>query len=645
LVEANRVPQIIGIDVGGTFTDVVVFDGSGVSGHKVPTSPDQSVAVTATLAGLAAGSESLLLHGTTAGTNAILEERGAKVALVTTAGFEDLIEIARQSRPSLYDSFIDRPSPLVERDLRIGFDGDPRSLADFVRGSDAESVAVALVRSYQEPSEEEGLASMLAAEIEVPVSVAAHVSPPFREYERLATTVLDAYLTPEVSGYLERIDTVIPMRSRQVMTSAGGLLPFGSAMARAGALVLSGPAAGVVAASALGEAKGHRSVISLDMGGTSTDVCRVTTDHPAIAGDTNGIGRVNRVPSVPVRTIGAGGGSVAWVDSGGALRVGPMSAGSVPGPAAYGHGGDRPTVTDANVVTGRIPAGLRLGGTIPVDLAAAGRVMERLGESLGLGCGHSAAGVIDVVDAHMERALRAVSVEEGVDPRGSTLIAFGGAGGLHAVGLARRLSIGTVLIPPMSGVFSALGLLLARPRSDLARTVMVAESSDLASIAAAITTGVGELFRSEHGSAALETAVFGELRYVGQSHELQVPMEPDWVRLRDAFEATHRSRFGFDRPDQAVELVNVNARAFGSAPLAWSDLPLVGATRSPDSYVSTVILDDGPVTVTTWRREELPAGFGISGPAIVVDADAVMWIDRDDHMMVHDDGTLEVEIG
>ncbi|HSK06348.1 MAG TPA: hydantoinase/oxoprolinase family protein, partial [Acidimicrobiia bacterium] len=372
----------VGVDVGGTFTDVVVFDGESISGRKLPTTTDQAVAVAQAWRDAGVGSETTFLHGTTAGTNALLEGRGAVTALVTSPGFEDLIEIGRQSRPSLYDSFVDRPSALVPRSLRIGYDHDLDALR--ARLEEVEAVAVALVRSYLDPSQELGLAERLAAELEAPVSVGAVVSPAFREYERIATTVLNAYLTPEVAGYLARLDGEVPAGQRLVMTSSGGLLPFASAAGYSGRLVLSGPAAGVVAARAMGAAKGQASVVSFDMGGTSTDVCRI--DGQTGGGARHGsAGWVNRVPSLPVRTIGAGGGSLAWVDEGGALRVGPRSAGAHPGPAAYGLGGIQATVTDANVVLGRIPPDTALGGSVTLDVAAASTALSGLGSSLSMG--------------------------------------------------------------------------------------------------------------------------------------------------------------------------------------------------------------------------------------------------------------------
>ncbi len=466
--------RLIGVDVGGTFTDVVVLDEGTLHGRKVPTSLDQADGVAEAVAGDA---EDAFLHGTTAATNALLEERGALVALVTDAGFEDVIEIARQDRPSLYDSLADRPRPLVEREQRFGFDDDHDALLAALSAAEPEVVAISLLESYADPRAEAELERRCAAALSVPVLRSSVVSPEFREYERSATTVLSAYLTPSVAGYLAALEARLPMSRRLVMTSSGGLLPFSRAPGMAGRLVLSGPAGGAVAAAALGRHHGYETVISFDMGGTSTDVSRITGGAPAVAGGHRVGGRINRVPAIPIRTIGAGGGSIAWLDAGGALRVGPRSAGAHPGPAAYGQGGTEPTVTDANLVAGHIPADLALGGTVPLDLGLARDAVGRLAAAAGLSVEAAAAGMLEVVDSHMEHALRSVSVEEGADPREAALVAFGGAGGLHATRLARRLGMKTVLVPPLSGVFSALGLLLAAPRADLARTVMAAEGT------------------------------------------------------------------------------------------------------------------------------------------------------------------------
>lgn len=627
--------RIVGVDVGGTFTDVVVLDGHSIVGHKVPTTADQSEGVARAVAEAGVDADTTFLHGTTAGTNALIEGRGAKTALVTTQGFEDLIEIGRQARPSLYDPFVDRPPALVPRHLRFGYAGDFEVIRALVEEAGPEAVAVALVRSYLDPSEELELAKLLEDEIDVPVSVAALVSPEFREYERIATTVLNAYLTPELAGYLGHLDRIVEAGRRLVMTSSGGLLPFTVAATHAGRLLLSGPAAGVVAATAIGRAKGHESIISFDMGGTSTDVCRIdgrpirTTRH-------SGAGWVNRVPSIPVRTIGAGGGSLAWVDDGGALRVGPTSAGADPGPAAYGLGGVVATVTDANIVLGRIPGDVSLGGTVALDLGAARQALEMISGALGLEIMGVAKGIIEVVDTHMERALRGVSVEEGVDPRDSVLVAFGGAGGLHATRLARRLGIRRTLIPPLSGVFSALGLLLASPSSDASRTVMLNEGSNqLTAVRGNIVEEANVTFGRDHGVEPAAHEAWAEVRYVGQSHELGVRLVATWEELRQEFEEAHLVTFGYTRAGEPIELVNVRAEVRGRPPATWDDIPPL----SGDTDITAV---DLTADVPVWPRAGLGPGHEIDGPAIIVERDAAIWLEPGDRLSVHHDGTLEI---
>ena len=630
-----------GVDVGGTFTDLVIFDGHSVSGRKVPTTSPEDRGVTTALEDQPSDT-SIFLHGTTVATNQLLQGNGARVALVTTSGFEDVVEIGRQARPSLYDSFDDRPLPLVPRERRIGYSGDIDAVIDALGATAPDVVAVALVRSYEDPAEERRIADAVRSRLSVPVSVGADVSPPFREFERVATTVLNAYLTPTVSGYLDALDQTLPMESKMVMTSAGALAQFAAGAEAAGRLVLSGPAAGVVAAAELGRAKGFDSVISFDMGGTSTDVCRV--DGIASGGAVHKIGgRVNRVPSLAVHTVGAGGGSIAWADAGGALRVGPRSAGADPGPAAYGIGGTEATITDANLLLGAIPKVLLLGGQVELDADAAHVAIDRLGLTLGLSAEATAAGIIEVVDNHMERALRAVSVEEGADPRESVLVAFGGAGGLHASRLARSLGMRTILVPPLSGVFSALGLLLARPSADLSRTVLLAEGSDRLSAAASeLLESARVRFSREHGETPESSAVIAETRYVGQSHELAVPLEAGWTELRRSFEQAHHSRFGFVRPDQPVELINIRVEVSGPPPLTWDMLPRLTNATEPVATTTEMLIGDSYRDVDVWQRADLPSGFGCDGPAVVVERDSAVRLEDGDRLTVHDDGTLEI---
>ena len=607
--------SIIGVDVGGTFTDFVLVDDDGLRSWKVPTTEDQSVAVAEALADIHGD---VFLHGTTAATNTLLEERGAEVSLLTNPGYEDLIEIARQDRPSLYDSFEDRPAPLVSRRKRF-------SSVDDV--GEAEIVAVALLDSYLDPSSEVEVSKRLS----VPTVLSSEVSPEFREYERLATTVLSAYLTPSVANYFEGLDRALSVPTRLVMTSSGGLVPFADASSQAGRLVLSGPAGGAVAAAAVGLHHGYRSVISFDMGGTSTDVARITGGVATAGSGHQVAGRINRVPSIAIKTIGAGGGSVGWADSGGALRVGPRSAGANPGPAVYGRGGTELTVTDANVLAGNIPTSLALGGTVALDLEAGRRAAESLASDLGMSAEDVVTGVIDVVDAHMERALRGVTVEEGSDPRNSVMVAFGGAGGLHASRLARRLGMSKVLVPPHSGVLSAVGLLLATPRADAARTVMLsANDGRLAGALAGVEDEARSRYRAMFSRAANETSRTLDVRYVGQSHELEIEASNEWETVGQRFHSVHTERFGFER-DEPIEVVNVRSTATGQPPMTWADLPSVGQSKP---------VGDGGV----WQRNSLPAGFEIEGPGVVVETNSATLLESGDRLVVLGDGTLEVAV-
>ncbi|HEX9846903.1 MAG TPA: hydantoinase/oxoprolinase family protein [Acidimicrobiia bacterium] len=608
-------PKIIGVDVGGTFTDIVIADEGSVVSKKVPTTVNQADAVAESIAGEPAD---VFLHGTTAATNTLLEERGARVGLVTDPGYEDVIEIARQDRPSLYDSGADRPTPLVAREDRVS---DPAELGD------VDLVAVVLIDSYLDPARETEIAGRLSK----PHVLSSIVSPEFREYERLATTVLSAYLTPSVADYLAVLDERLSMTSRLVMTSSGGLVPFQDAARVAGRLVLSGPAAGVVAAAAVGEGHGYESVISFDMGGTSTDVCRITGGVPSVGTGHRVAGRVNRVPSIPIRTIGAGGGSVAWIDDGGALRVGPRSAGAMPGPAVYGKGGTELTVTDANVLARHLPADLALAGRLELDVAAAETTARSLAERLGLSVEATVAGVLEVVDAHMERALRSVSVEEGADPRESVLVAFGGAGGLHAARLARRLGILKVLIPPHSGVFSALGLLMATPRADSARTVMLAVGDPhLGPARQEMRDDAMSRFSEMFAADPVSVTVGADVRYVGQSHELEVDADGSWDEIGARFEHMHAERYSFARSGEPIELVNLRATATGTPPVSWGDIPRIEIGREP--------VKSGEA----WRRETLPAGYSIEGPAVIVEDNSATLIEVGDRLTVLDDGTMEI---
>ena len=647
--DTGRLDVTIGVDVGGTFTDIARWDGTRLTTAKLPSTPDQSVAV-AGGARLVGGSavDPLLLHGTTVATNALLERRGARTILVTNRGFEDLIEIARQDRPSLYDPMDDRPRPLVERADRYGWEpgADLSALQRSIRlSSGPESIAIALLNSFADPSQENELAAAIEASLpSVAISISHRVSGEFREYERISTTVLNAYLRPVVSTYLSAlagslagiVDRVLVMRS------SGGLSSIESAADLAASIVLSGPAAGVVAAASCGSAHGWARVISFDMGGTSTDVCRIEGGRPEVGPERSIGGITCRLPSVAVHTIGAGGGSIGWSDPGGALRVGPHSAGADPGPACYGRGGSSPTVTDANLVAGRLGSEAGLAGGIILERSAALAALETIGSDLGLAPKSVASGILEVVDALMEQAIRKVSIEQGADPRQAPLLAFGGAGGLHASGLARRLDMPAVLVPPHAGVFSALGLLLSPARHDLARTIVLPQGSpQLSDRIEELRSEVVGVFRTGTGSAHDTLEVRADIRYPGQSHETQVPVEggDSWETLAERFHAAHRAYNGFSRPDQPIELVTLRAAAISRPVMGWSSIPV--DFEDGDARRGERTGPDGGSIERWWRPALRPAGE-IIGPAVVEEPESTTWIGEGERAVVLEDGSLEI---
>ena len=620
----------LGIDVGGTFTDVAMWDGAAMTVAKVPSTPhDQSEGVMAGAGAAApANARADLLHGTTVATNALLERRGARTLLVTDAGFESLIEIARQDRPSLYDPFADRARPLADPGMRLGvqvpaarlddeLDAVAASVADVARDQGAEAVAVCLMYSYADPVPERALADRLRRELGVPVSASAQVVAEFREYERFSTAVLNAFLSPEVSRYMgslaDRAGRAGFVDEISVMRSSGGLVSLGHASAFPASILLSGPAGGVVAAAALGEMMGCETLISFDMGGTSTDVCRVRRGRPEVTYNREIAGHACMMPSVAVHTVGAGGGSVAWADRGGALRVGPRSAGADPGPACYGRGGTEPTVTDANVVLGRLDPSAKLAGTVALRPDLATGAFERLGAELSLEPVEVALGVVAVVESHMTHAVRAVSVEQGTDPRGAALMAFGGAGGLHAGALARSLEMAGVIVPPYAGVFSAFGLLLSPPRADAAQTINAVEATSglLPAAARSLLAAARQQIEADSGQAAQTEALIVDMRYAGQAHETSVPYsegEP-WDPLCERFHRLHAERNGFSRPDDPVEAVTVRAEAVGSAALSWADLPeFEPGSGDPRRGSRPVIGPSGTSEAQVWWRPALPVG-------------------------------------
>ena len=523
---------VLGVDVGGTFTDAVVLDDGRVTTAKVLTAPHQEESVLAAARAAGAVTVERFAHGTTVATNALLERKGARTAFVTTAGFEHLLHLRRQTRADLYRPCVAWPEPLVPLDRtygvrgRMGPDGELEPLdLETLPDIDAEAVAVCLLHAYRDPSHERVVVEELRRRLPGAHVVASHeVAPEFREYERASTTAADAYLGPVVGGYLHALAgaaVAAGLPAPLVMRSSGGVATPGEAAAHPATILVSGPAAGVVGAARLAALAGIENAIAFDMGGTSTDVCLIAGGRAERASERMVAGLPIRLPTVDLHTVGAGGGSLVWTDAGGALRVGPQSAGASPGPACYGRGGTQGTVTDANLLLGRLPR--QLAGGVELDFVAAERALA----------GIDPAAVIDVVNAEMLRALRVVSVERGHDPADFALVAFGGAGPLHACDLADELGIRTVLVPETAGVLSALGLVASDERRDAVRSYLVPLAD------------AGELPRE--GEA--------DLRYAGQSFELTLPLREE--NLAEAFHRAHAERYGFSERDRELELVVV----------------------------------------------------------------------------------------
>ena len=659
----------VGVDVGGTFTDVTLVAGpETLVTAKVPTTADQSKGVLSGIqqacaeAGIDPAEVAEFSHAMTVSTNALLERRGARTALVTTEGFRDVLEIGRQARPSLYDLHDRKPAPLVPRSRRYELperatpDGieqpvDPaavRDLAARLRDSEVESVAVALLHAYATPENEQRVAAILREELEVPVSASHAVLPEFREFERTATTVVDAYVTPAIDSYVGRLTdraAAEGIPEPRIMQSNGGIASADTVRDRAVGTALSGPAAGVIgagrAARAVSDADGLPGFVTFDMGGTSSDVSLIRDGDAERTTDTTIDGVPIRTPMVDINTIGSGGGSIAWIDSGGALRVGPRSAGADPGPACYGNGGEEPTVTDANVVLGYVGESTTLGGELSVDVAAAETVLEDLADEAGLESARAAArGVHRVANAKMTRAIREITVERGFDPREFGLVAFGGAGPMHAVGVADDLDIGTVIVPVASGVLSAYGLLNADERYDRVRTHLTPlDDADPDAVEATVTDLADDALAE---STATDPAVEYEadLRYAGQSFELTVPIglpfDPDAVRSR--FHAAHERTHGY-RMATAVELVNLRATARAARSVVETRYDADG-----DSFVGIRTVDVGGEThdASVHDRLSIAAGTAIDGPAILEAAESTTVVPPAWTATVRGNGTLVI---
>ena len=663
-------PLRIAIDTGGTFTDCVWFDRGRLRMLKVFSTPDDpSRAIVEALGKIGCLDSLTLLHGTTVGTNTLLQRKGARVALVTTAGFEDVIEIGRQARPKLYDFFFDRIEPLVSADLRFGVDErtssdgeilqqpSPRDLLDLksrVLEKQPEAIAISLLFSFANPKNENLVAATLS-DLGLPLSVSHQILPEFREYERTSTVVVNAYLQPVMQRYLESLEArarawsgVHPDGSTRifVMQSSGGITALRSAVREPVRTVLSGPAGGVVGAAAMARRSGCQRIISFDMGGTSTDVALVDREVHG-SSQTEIAGLPVGVPMLDIHTVGAGGGSIARFDAAGALRVGPESAGADPGPICYGRG-TQPTVTDANLILGRLQAHRFLGGDFTLDLERTRRIVSAWlkKQRCKLSLEQFAAGVIRVVNATMEKAIRVVSIERGYDPREFVLVAFGGAGGLHACELAAALSIPRVLVPARPGALSAFGILVSDVVKDYSRTVLWRTLNELPLTRLKaefnkLRRNAHQDFLTEDWKGAIQYRFSVDVRYRGQGYELNIPYTD---RLIAAFRREHDRRYGYSYPAREIELVTLRLRAIMKSPQA--SLGTAGAARGErgklDPARTSVFFESKKIACAIYDRESLQPGKKYSGAAIVTEYSATtivpprakFWLDRNGNLFI-----------
>ena len=619
----------IGIDTGGTFTDFVVIRDGTIEMFKelsTPHAPEQ--AIVTGMSRIAAAPD--VIHGSTVATNALLERKGAKTALLTTEGFEDVLVIGRQTRRELYNINVTRPEPLVKESLRLGvrervlYDGSIetaldisqlRSLVERLRLENVQSVAVSLLFSFANPEHERTIRRELEP-VSIPVSLSSEVMPEYREYERTSTTVINAYLAPLMSQYLRRLQGRLGSELR-VMQSNGGAVQAETAASEPVRTILSGPAGGVVGAFHVAALAGYKNIITFDMGGTSTDVALCEGDIK-VTHESQVDGMPVGIPMMDIHTVGAGGGSIAHLDPGGALRVGPESAGADPGPICYGKG-EQLTVTDANVLLGRLLPRFFLGGAMPLAVDRIEPALQKLTWTRQWRSREELAqGVIDVVNNNMEQAIRLTSVERGYDPHDFALVCFGGAGGLHAASLAQGLGIPKVVVPRFPGALSALGLLLADARKDYSRTLLVAADEAGKRLKQVFNElhrlGDSEMRAEGFKPRDIRVLDFVDLRYRGQSYELTIPLSSKFV---EEFHRTHERRYGYANPDKPVEIVNVRTTFRGAT--KKPAFPKATKTRSKPQSIETrpVWIGGKKVKTSIYDRDSLAHGHQIKGPAII----------------------------
>jgi len=661
--EKNGRSMIIGIDTGGTFTDFIYHNGTGWAILKTLSSPqDPAEAVIDGLSRITETPDIRVVHGSTVATNAVLEKKGAKTALLTNAGFTDVIEIGRQQRDRLYDLYYHRKPPLVPGNLRFGVDcrinadGDTltdldeaavkkiiRQLADL----QVESVAVAYLFAFANPGHEQQTAAHLA-ELGCPISLSHEILPEFREYERTSTTVINAYVAPRIRQYINTMAARIPKEKLRIMQSNGGSISAEMAVHEPVRTILSGPAGGVVGAYETGKSAGFERLISFDMGGTSTDVALINQGLP-LSFESTIDGFPIKVPMLDIYTVGAGGGSIARMDGAGALKVGPESAGADPGPICYGKG-ENITVTDANLFLGRLQPDFFLGGGMPLEAGKLPAAFDQMAEQSGLTAAEVAKGILSVANTAMERAIRKISVERGYDPAEFTMMAFGGAGGLHAAFLARLLNIPRVVVPKHPGILSAIGILTADLIRDYSQTVMIDPSEwpipEIESLYRPLAgQGKKELSAEGIAEADIRLACWADVRYKGQSYEIMVPFDRRFI---DRFHKTHKARYGFSNPEHPVELVNIRIRAIGTPDEkpAFEQLPPGGENFPEKAVLATraVIFEQERVETPIIDRDRLLSENRINGPAIITEYSSTIVIPPFAEARVDEFGNIIINI-
>lgn len=680
--------NIVGIDIGGTFTDLVGYvDGKIVTSKTstVPADPTQGIARSLELAACNPNDLNEILHGSTIAINTVLERKGARTALITTTGFRDVYAIGRSNRIQAFNLFFKRPQPLVPRSLtfeipeRVLASGevlealDEKVVADIISQIEAagvESVAVCLLHSWANPSHERRVGDMLRKALpNVFVTLSHEILREYREYERSSTTALNAFVGPRVEGYLKRLETYLRSGAFggkiHIMRSNGGVMSIGQAQEQPVSMMESGPVAGMIGAGRLARMLGLKRCIGFDMGGTTAKSSLITDGAPAI--ETGYVigeeadGQPMQLPVVNIVEVGAGGGSIAWVDNAGGLHVGPQSVGADPGPACYGKGADLPVVTDADLILGRINPQRFLNGGMPLDKSASERAMlNKVGASLGLNAVEAALGVAKIADTSMSLSVRAVSIHKGIDPRDTAMIAFGGAGPLHAIAIAREIYIPQVIIPKLPGTFSALGMLMASWRQDFVQT-FIGRVGELSKETVdkvyqeLVDSARDQMKRDGISETEADYRFFADLRYVGQEHAISIPIEAtsqlsgETGEIRKRFDAEHDRRYSQSAPTEALEIVSLRlvltAARTDNVAEEWLSRPWEPEAEAEVGSREVVFNDaNKPLNTAIYWRPALPAGFRLTGPAVIEEPNSTILIHPGDEVVVHEAGHLLVTL-